>query len=398
MVSIAKGLKNKPLVAYAAFFFLIPVMGMRPLVPLYSISLGMEPGEIGILVAMFSVIPLFLAILVGKWIDQHSTRGVLIASVLVASLGIVLPFLASNRLGMYLSQLIVGSGFTVFVLAAQKNVGALGTDSWTRERSIAVFSMGVALGSLLGPLIGGVLADYFGYNWAFLILGLTGLLALIFVTSISSEIGKIKKLENIEDTKNTLQVFSYHQYLGRAFLISALILLAKDMYVAYFPLYAYGLGASASLIGLIIAIHNGGGVIMRFFLLPLVKKFGKNRVVVLSILFSGLFFLMIPLTDNIFALALISLAIGLGLGLGQPLSISTTINLSPEDKTGTVLGLRLTFNRLTQVVSPLTFGGIVMYTGVASTFWIVGLILVFGCFKVSIPEGVETESAHNSNS
>ena len=395
MVNIGKILEKKPLVAYSAFLFLIPVIGTRPLVPLYSTSLGIGPGEIGVLVAMFSIVPLFLALMVGKWIDNNDTRGVLIGSIVVASFGIILPFLLSNRLGMYLSQIVSGSGFTVFILAAQKKAGALGTDSWTREKSIAVFSMGVALGSLLGPLFGGFLADFQGYKWAFLILGLSGFLSLFLVIWVPNDKGITEKNDTVTASRNPLRILSYHRYLGRAVLISSLILLAKDMYVAYFPLYAYGVGVSASWIGVIIAIHNGGGVIMRFFLLPLVKIFGKNRVVVFSVLFSGMFFLFIPFIENIFGLILVSLAIGLSLGLGQPLSISTTINLSPKNKVGAVLGFRLTCNRLTQVVTPLTFGGIVMFTGVPVTFFLVGFILMIGCLKLTIPEGVESQKAHD---
>ncbi|WP_422368673.1 MFS transporter [Pelagibius sp.] len=378
-------LRKRPLVAIAGFFFIMGTMGTRPLVPLFSITLEIGPGEIGVLVAVYSFVPLLMAVAVGKWMDTHGTRNILLASAVIGGAGLIIPHVFPSREGMYLSQLITGSGWTVFILAAQKNIGGMENDAWSREKNVAVFSLGMALGSFFGPLIGGVMGDYIGYDWAFLTLGLIVLIAF-FVLLPLPPVG-ITKVTHVPtpSSSNPLKIFGYHRYMGRAFLISSLILMAKDMYVAYFPLYAYALGVSASWVGIIIAIQNGGGVIMRVFLLPLVKTFGKNKVVVCSILFSGIFFLTIPFSESLVALTLVSLAIGLGLGLGQPLSITTTINLSPPDKVGEVLGFRLSCNRLTQVVTPLMFGGVVLFTGVAGTFWIIGLILTVGCMKLRIP-------------
>jgi len=95
------------------------------------------------------------------------------------------------------------------------------------------------------------------------------------------------------------------------------------------------------------------------------------------------------LTGNVPLLTLISLAIGMGLGVGQPLSISTTVTLSPAAKVGEVLGFRLTCNRLTQVVTPLSFGGIAIFTGVMGIFWVIGGILIVGCTRISIPNEQE---------
>lgn len=81
-----------------------------------------------------------------------------------------------------------------------------------------------------------------------------------------------------------------------------------------------------------------------------------------------------------------SLLIGIGLGLGQPLTISTAIALSPAKKEGEVLGVRLAFHRLTQVVAPLAFGGLVLLTGVPGTFLAVGAVLIACTPRLFIPD------------
>ena len=382
-----------PLVAIAAFFFVIGIMGTRPLVPLYALTLEIGPGEIGVLVAVHSLLPLLLALPFGKWMDTRGTRTALLVSVLVSAAGLMIPALLPDRTGLYLSQTVTGIGWAAFILAAQKNIGGMENDSWSRERNVATFSLGVAIGSLFGPLIGGFLAEFAGYIVALAGLGAAIVIALPIMIPLRDDRPDTAAPVPTPSSRNPLKILGYHRYLGRALLISALILMAKDMYVAYFPLYAYAIGLSASWVGIIIAIHNGGGVIMRFFLLPLVRAFGKNRVVVSSVLFSGLFFFAIPLTENLAVLTLVSLIIGLGLGLGQPLSITTTINLSPPDKVGEVLGFRLSWNRLTQVLTPLSFGGVAVLSGVSGVFLLVGLVLAVGSFRLWIPADAEAAGA-----
>lgn len=380
-----------PPVSVASFFFVMGVMGTRPLVPLYSAEIGIGPGELGVLVAVFALIPLLLSSVAGSLMDRHGTGRALVMGGLVGALGLLLPFAWTGRTGLYISQLISGTGFTVFILAAQNQSGKVAVDTWARERAVAVFSLSVALGSFFGPFLGGFISEYAGYDWGFLMLGMPALAAVGFVFPLmkSDRIGNASEAQAKAEAfkmNNPASILRYHRYMFRAILVSSLILMGKDLFVAYFPLYAISVGISASWIGIIIALHNGGGVVMRYFMLPLVGLIGKNRVIIWSIAFGGIGFMILPLISNVAGLAAISLAIGLGLGLGQPLSITRTINLSPPNKVGEVLGFRLACNRFTQLVTPLAVSGVVLVTGVSGVFVLIGIVLTIGSTRISVPE------------
>ncbi len=49
---------------------MISIAGSRPLIPLYASNLGASPTEIGLIVALFSSLPMFLSIKAGKVIDR----------------------------------------------------------------------------------------------------------------------------------------------------------------------------------------------------------------------------------------------------------------------------------------------------------------------------------------
>ena len=386
---MTSSIKRLPLVPIGVFFLVSGAMGTRPLVPLLAVNLGMGVAEIGLLVAAFSAVPLGIAAMAGPWIDRNGSGPALLYGILITAFGVILPFLMPGRLGLYLSQLGAGVGFTLFMLAAQK-VAGMAEIGLSRERSVAAMSLGAALGSLVGPLIGGFTADHLSYGMAFLALGLMILLAALplwrlFGRSPADAVLRHKEPPGL----NPLRVLSYHPFMGRAFLVSMLVLIGKDMYVAYFPLYALAAGMSASWIGMVVAVQNIGGVVMRFFMVPMVTAFGKNAVLVVSVMCAGLCFLALPLTYDPLLLLLISIVMGFGLGIGQPLSISRTINLSPPDRVGEVLGMRLASNRLTQFIAPLLIGAMSVAVGLSGIFIAIGALLLAGATRLGVPAEAE---------
>ncbi|WP_163850029.1 MFS transporter [Pseudooceanicola aestuarii] len=396
----ARGRLRLPPLPLATFFVVAGTMGTRPTIPLRAVELGLSATEVGILVAVFALVPLIGTIPAGGWMDRNGTARALPCAVLLTSLGLALPWLLHGALGLYASQLVTGCGFTIYILGAQKTAGAAGDGPQGREKAIAVFSLAVALGAFAGPFFTGFLGDLAGLEEALALAALLGLVSLVILPLIPARqtAGRAdaalvappaQPAEAPADAgrdRRPWRVLGYHRYMGRAFLISSFVLLAKDFYMAYFPLLALENGMSVALIGVIIGLHNGGGVIMRVFQLRLVGTFGKSAVVITSILFSGICLLLVPFLSVVWTLTAVSIVMGMGLGLGQPLSISTTINLSPDGKSGEVLGFRLTCNRLTQFVTPLGFGGIVAVAGLAGAFWAVGAALVLGSLRLHIPD------------
>jgi len=93
---------------------------------------------------------------------------------------------------------------------------------------------------------------------------------------------------------------------------------------------------------------------------------------------------LIPGTANIIFLAVLSGLLGIGLGLGQPLSLVYALDLTPPESHGGALGLRITFNRLSQFVAPFLLGGIGGIAGVVPVFWFSGGILFFSSYFTHI--------------
>jgi MFS family permease len=357
----------------------------RPLITLFASSLGAGTFEIGLLTATYSFFPLIFAIHAGKIADRIGDRVPVVLGTIGAAAGMILPFCFPAMWSLYVSQAIVGVSL-IFTNVSLQNVLGNATTKENRDHYFSIFGMAVAFGGFVGPVTGGYLGQHFSYPFAFLVSVLVSILPVVF--SFAIPVIDRKKEEASHTLSSSLGLLKI-PVLRKALVSSALVLYSRDIFVAYFPLFAFQLGLSASQIGWVIAIQGLSMVAVRLFLSKLVVSYGRNRVLLASIFTAGLSFLMVPFAGHMFLFAVLSALMGIGLGCGQPLSMTTTYNASPKTRTGEVLGLRLASNRLSQMIAPLFFGLIGSWAGVVSVFYVSGAFLIGGMFLTTSKQNEE---------
>lgn len=375
--------KENLLIMSCSIFYMIAIAGSRPLITLYASELGADHIEIGVIVAIYALLPLMLSIYIGKLVDQFGKRTPLLLSVVLGFIALIIPVLLNNLIGVYISQMIAGLGQIIFVIAFQSYVGRFSKKKLT-DYYVSIFSIGMAVGHFIGPLISGLIADTVSYAQSLAWLGIAIIFMLPFIFFLDQREEKRRGAQDkVDDKRGKSTEFLRNDALRQAFFISAIVLLGKDLFIAYFPLLAADKGYSNSMIGFIIALNAAAGILIRMVLPVLLKRFKEYAIVVLSILISGLLFVSLPVFDHLWLVIILSFILGFGLGIGQPLSISLTINLLPHERVGEGLGLRLTINKMTQVAGPIVFGAFSSLTGIASIFYICGAVMIAGAVNVA---------------
>ncbi|WP_134704613.1 MFS transporter [Ammoniphilus sp. YIM 78166] len=350
----------------------------RPIITLFASELGASTFDIGALTAAYAFFPLFIAIYAGKIADKVGDRLPVFIGMIGVSLGMALPFLFPTMWSLYMSQVVVGISHVFVVLSLQNVLGNWAPED-KRDHYYGIFSTAVSVAAVIGPVTGGYLVQYFSYPTAFLASLLISIITvavawLIPNTKRRPENKKVSLLASISLLKISV--------LRTALISSALVLYSRDIFVAYFPLYAKDIGITASTIGWILSIQGFAMVIIRAYLARLVDSYGRERVLISSILVAGFSFMLVPFTSEVFLLGLWAALMGFGLGCGQPLSMTTTYNASPKSRTGEVLGLRLTTNRLSQLIAPVFFGLVGSWVGILSVFFISGAFLLGGTMVI----------------
>jgi MFS family permease len=92
-----------------------------------------------------------------------------------------------------------------------------------------------------------------------------------------------------------------------------------------------------------------------------------------------------PLLGGVFVLLAIAHSLRRGFeGIVQPLMFSLQATAVPRDLQGSVVGLRVTNNRLSSIITPVAMGLIVEHFGTRDGFIIMGAILLTGCAILAV--------------
>ncbi len=372
-----------PLIAALSLFTMLH--STRPLITLYASSLGAGVFEIGVLIAAYSALPLLFAVHAGRITDAVGNRLPALLGTVGSIVGLAVPFFSQTLAALFVSQFVFGLASMFVVLCVQNVLGRLATDE-TRDHNFAMFTLAASAAGVIGPICGGYLAEHLSYPLAFLVSSAIGLItggACLLMPALRQPKAPAVRGER-GGALRLLRIPALRKAMGS----SALVLYSRDIFVAYFPLLATNIGLNAAQIGWVLALQAGAMMVVRFWLAQLVRTFGRDRVLFVSIVIAGGASALVPLFGSVYALALLSIAIGFGLGSGQPLSMTTTYNASPPNRTAETMGLRLAINRASLMLAPLFFGAIGAWAGLVAVFYVSGGLLLVGAFATRDPAPV----------
>ncbi|WP_310496482.1 MFS transporter, partial [Sandarakinorhabdus sp.] len=146
-------------------------------------DLGLSDTQLGLMTGLaFALFYAVLGVPIARWADRPGSDrvGLIAASLVVWSGMTALCGLAQNFTQLLLARIGVGVGEAGCTPAAHSLI----TDAVPASRratAIAFYGLGIPIGTLLGTIIGGSLADAFGWRRAFLVVGLPGVALALFV-------------------------------------------------------------------------------------------------------------------------------------------------------------------------------------------------------------------------
>jgi MFS family permease len=364
-------------------FILISMHTGRVIITLYALQLGAQPFTVGVLAAMFSVLPTLLSWHVGRFSDHFGSRWLLMLGTAAGILGMLVSYVIPGLPALFVTSVMYGL-LSALVGAPLQNLVGLQSGQQDRAKNYSNFSLVVSFSSFAGPLLAGFSIDQAGPDVACLSM----VLLLLVLAAMLVVWGSILP-SGTRATKPTgsVRILLSESGLWRVLAASSLVIAGVDLFQVFIPIYAHGIGLSASAIGIILAIYSSAAFVVRFFLPSLIKRFTVERVLAYSFLIGAAGFILVPFFKSIMILSLVAFFFGLGMGCGQPITMMMTFSNSTQGRSGEAMGLRLTVNSLTRMISQVLFGSIGSVFGVFSVFWINALMLASG-WAVSHPRAV----------
>jgi MFS family permease len=157
-----------------------------------------------------------------------------------------------------------------------------------------------------------------------------------------------------------------------------LSLFAWDIKLSFLPLYLQSVGLPTSEIGLIFSCMSGGSMVIRPLLGTLTGRFGRRPILLSAVGLGAIGIGLVPFLRAFWPLALAATAAGVASGITQPLTMSLIAgNVRPGEQ-GLAMSLRMSTNRLADLLSPIVFGALVAWTGLGGAFGVAAATLLAG--------------------
>ena len=346
------------------------------LVSLFAIELGAPQFIIGVMIAMYSLLPALLALQVGKLADRLGVRIPMLIGSAGMTLGMVLPWLWPSMPALYASAALIGVFHMMVNVSAQSLVGSIGGPE-DRTRNFSNYALVMAVGSFLGPLAGGFSIDYFGHASSYLYVAAFPLIPVLLLV-FARQVGQVPRVKTEEERAVLSTSLLADPTLRRTVIASAMAVTGQDLFQFYMPIYGHSVGLSASAIGVVLGMFGVAAFIVRIWLPDFVKRWGPDAVFSMALYVAAGAFLLFPLFTSAFMLSVVALILGLGMGCAQPVTLMLIYSRAPEGRSGEALGMRVTINQITHIVVPIVFGTLGTAFGVAPVFMVNALIQVGG--------------------
>ena len=347
--------------------------GSRVAVSLAALGQGASAFTVGVLMALYAVLPMLLAVSVGRLCDRVGARRPMLAGCVLIAAGAGLPVLRNALPVLYASAALLGVGFMLFQVAAQNATGELGGDD--RAKSFSLLALGYSISGFLGPLVVGFAIDWGGFGIAFGLLAVVPLAPLGVLALAPLRLPGPHPAAAARPRGAFLELFS-HPTLRRVFAINALLAMAWDLHTVFVPIYGTRIGLTASAIGTILSSFAAATFVIRFAMPWLARRLREQQVLTAALLVAGGVYLLFPFARSAGPLAALSFCLGLGLGSAQPMVMSLLHVNAPPGRMGEAVGLRMALVQSMAVAVPLVFGALGASVGVGPVFWSVGAGLV----------------------
>ena len=347
-------------------------IGSRIVMVLLAIELGANMLEIGVMVALYSVLPLLLGVYSGRMSDRYGVRLPMLLGAVLMGCGLLLPYLWRHIAALYFSASIIGAAFVFYNVSVQNLAGAWGPRE-DRARNFSTLSLGYAISSLFGPLIAGYAIEYLSHAAAYLIFSLTTL-APIVVISVHRKLREFKMPKSAGGERSAFDLLRLPE-LRKVMIIGAMVVTGWDLYMFYLPIYAHSVDLPASLIGIVLGVFAVATFIVRIALPYLTRRYNARRVLSVSMFCGAAMFVLFPFVKDVWLLGALSFVLGLALGCGQPVTLLLSYNRSPEGRTGEATGIRFALNHLAHSIVPVVAGALGSVFGVTPVFVMTAAVL-----------------------
>ncbi|KJC35939.1 MFS transporter [Bradyrhizobium sp. LTSP885] len=375
--------RNLIVCVFGSFTTIVGMTLLLPFLPLYVEQLGVTDHAAivqwsGIAYGATFFTAALTAPLWGRLADRYGRKLMLIRASLGMAVAMSLIGLAHNVYELVGLRLLTGllggyaSGSTVLV-ASQTPKARSG---W----AIGVLSAGIMAGSLVGPLIGGILPPLIGIRATFFLSG-----GIIFITFLGTTFlireGARPQTARGSKSRGGWSLLPDKRPVAAMWVTGLLLMIANMSIEPIITVYVAQLVEAPQVTfvaGLVMSAAAFGSLLSSSHLGKLADRVGHWRIIIVCLAVSALLLIPQAFVTSSWQLIVLRFLMGLSLGGLLPCIASVIRHNVPDTVTGSMLGYSVSAQYAGQVIGPLAGGFIGGHIGMRAVFLGTSVLMALG--------------------
>jgi MFS transporter, DHA1 family, multidrug resistance protein len=354
-----------------------------PFLPLYVRDLGTQTGlSVEFLAgAVFSAQAITMMIASPIWgsvADRYGRKLMVERSMFGGA--VILLMMAFVRSAEELVVLRAIQGLITGTMAAANAMVAGVAPRKQMGYAMGLIQVGLGAGIALGPLLGGIIADTFGYSEAFYVTSFLLFAAGILVwrgvqesyvpTEVEKRAGFMKAWREILRSSGVrvAYVLRFFSQLGRMMIVPIAPLFVASLLV--------GEDRVNTMTGLMIGAHATTATLSAVYLGRLGDRIGHRRIVIACMAAVGFLYLPQSFVTTSWQLIGLQALAGVAMGGILPAVSALLTKFTREGREGAVFGLDNSIISGARSVAPLVGSGLAIWFGLRATFFATGLLFL----------------------
>jgi len=381
----------------ASFFVTAGMSLILPFLPLYIEKLGVhqiqdvERWSGLVFSAQYFTSTIFQPIW-GRFADKHGRKIMILRAGLGMGIITALMGVVGSVWQLFLLRLLNGvfSGFLPMAISMQASL----TPDEHAGKALGTLQTGAVAGNLIGPLIGGLLAETIGFHYVFFLTGSCLIAASLIVVFFAQEKRKspteVMKLPKgaYKQLKPLLPIFiaSTFTQVGMMSIEPIVTIYAKTLYVGTHLAVIAGLVVSMSGIANLIGAPTLG---------RLSDHIGQRKVLTLALSAAACMYIPQALAPNIGVLLVGRFLLGLFIG-GMLPSLNVLVKIkAPEELQATAFGFNTSSTFLGNLIGPILGSNVAAAYGIKNVFYVTMAVLLLNAVMIFFNRKLD-EKPHNN--
>ena len=355
---------------------------VMPFISVFVEELGVGPGLVeyyaGLAVSTNALAAALMAPIWGSLADRYGRKPMMVRAAFAMIFTMGGMAFVPNVFWLLVLRVLNGV-FTGYI----PNATALIASQVPKDKTgyaLGTLSTGAVAGNLIGPTLGGVLAEMFGVHTVFLLVGLLyAIVVILTMFYIREDFVPIKKSEALPVKEVFAQVKDRQMLVG-LFVTSMIIIAAAQAVVPILTLYVRHLGQTENLLfvaGFIISLPGMASLATSGYLGKLGDRIGNHRLLLMALTYSLLINVFCVFAENPFQLGLLRFLYGFGTGALLPSVNSLLTKLTPKEGISRIFAYNQLFNNLGSVVGPMMGSAVAARMGYDWVFYLSSGLVLF---------------------